>query len=117
MGNRLPVFDIRVTSQKASPFSKAAQNELAKELYSLGFFRPDMGEQALAALEMMDFEGKEMVKKSVSENLQLQQQLAKMQEQLTQMAKLVTSGSAAPAMEEPDSTQEQTEPTEPEAAS
>ena len=64
-----------------------------------------------------DFEGKEMVKKSVSENLQLQQQLAKMQEQLTQMAKLVTSGSTAPAMEEPDSTQEETEPTEPEAAS
>ncbi len=40
-----------------------------------------------------------------------------MQEQLTQMAKLVTSGSAAPAMEEPASAQEQTEPTEPEAAS
>ena len=117
LGNRLPVFDIRVTSQKASPFSKAAQNELAKELYSLGFFRPDMGEQALAALEMMDFEGKEMVKKSVSENLQLQEQLSKMQEQLTQMAKLVTSGSAAPAMEEPASAQEQTEPTEPETAS
>ncbi len=31
LGERRPVFDIRITSQKSSPFSKIAQNELAKE--------------------------------------------------------------------------------------
>ena len=102
----------------ALPRPGVALLECMSNLVANEMFSPQgAGEQALAALEMMDFEGKEMVKKSVSENLQLQQQLAKMQEQLTQMAKLVTSGSTAPAMEEPDSPQEETEPTEPEAAS
>lgn len=87
LGERLPVFDVRVVSQKASPFSKAAQNELAKELYTMGFFRPDMGEQALAALEMMDFEGKDIVKRSISQNQQMQAQIVRLQEQLTQLAK------------------------------
>lgn len=104
LGNRLPIFDIRVTSQKASPFNQAAQNELAKELYTMGFFRPDMGEQAMTALEMMDFEGKEMVKKSISQNLQLQQQLAQMQQQLTQLAQaaVVSQKAAQPQQETPD---------------
>ena len=100
LGNRLPIFDIRVTSQKSSPFSRAAQNELAKELYTMGFFRPDMGEQAMAALEMMDFEGKEMVKKSISQNLQLQQQLTQMQQQLTQLAEVAVASQKAAQPEE-----------------
>lgn len=99
LGSRLPVFDIRVTSQKSSPFHKAAQNELAKELFTMGFFRPDMGEQALAVLEMMDFEGKELVRRSVSKNLQMQKQLVQMQQQLTQLAQVTVS---AVPKEEPD---------------
>ena len=66
LGERKPVFDISVTSQKASPFSKAAQNELALQLYSLGFFRAQMRDQALAALSMMDFEGKDAVVQRIS---------------------------------------------------
>lgn len=101
LGSRIPIFDIRVTAQKSSPFSKAAQNELAKELYSLGFFRPDQGEQAMAALDMMDFEGREMVKKTVAENLQMQKQLAQMQQQLTQLAQAAAS-SVSSAADEPN---------------
>ena len=100
LGERLPVFDVRVVSQKASPFSKAAQNELAKELYTMGFFRPDMGEQALAALEMMDFEGKDIVKRSISQNQQMQAQIVRLQEQLTQLAKTAIQ---QPNLEEEDS--------------
>ncbi len=100
LGERLPVFDVRVVSQKASPFSKAAQNELAKELYTMGFFRPDMGEQALAALEMMDFEGKDIVKRSISQNQHMQAQIVRLQEQLTQLAKAAIQ---QPNLEEEDS--------------
>lgn len=100
LGERLPVFDVRVVSQKASPFSKAAQNELAKELYTMGFFRPDMGEQALAALEMMDFEGKDIVKRSISQNQQMQAQIVRLQEQLTQLAKVAVQ---QPNLEEENS--------------
>ena len=68
LGYRRPVFDIVVTSQKSSPFSKIAQNELAKELYALGFFDPAKAEQAAAAVSMMDFEGKEAVLRRIQEN-------------------------------------------------
>ena len=58
---RRPVFDISVSSQKSNPFSLTAQNELAKELYNLGFFNPEMADQAVMCLEMMSFEGKEQI--------------------------------------------------------
>lgn len=56
-----PVFDITVASQKSNPFSTSAQNELAKEMYNLGMFNPEMAQQALLCLEMMSFEGKDRI--------------------------------------------------------
>ena len=67
MGGRVPIFDIRIKPQKTNAFSKVAQNELAKEFYSLGFFNPANAAQALICLEMMDFEGKDMVVKRIAE--------------------------------------------------
>ena len=67
MGGRVPLFDIRIKPQKTNAFSKVAQNELAKEFYSLGFFNPANAAQALICLEMMDFEGKDMVVKRIAE--------------------------------------------------
>ncbi len=58
---RKPVFDIKVCAEKSSPFSKISQNELALQLYSAGMFNPEMRSQAVMALSMMDFEGKEQV--------------------------------------------------------
>ena len=57
-----------MTAEKKSPFSRAAQNETAKELYSMGLFNPDMAEPALVCLDMMDFEGKDEIKKKVQDN-------------------------------------------------
>ncbi|MEG1776793.1 MAG: hypothetical protein RR367_09800, partial [Clostridia bacterium] len=67
-GFRVPYFDIRIVAQKASPFSTVAQNERAKELYQMGFFRPDMSDQALAALSMMQFDGIESVREKIGQN-------------------------------------------------
>ncbi len=61
LGYREPVFDIKVSAQKASPFSKISQNELALQLYGAGFFNPEYKVQALTAVSMMDFEGKEEI--------------------------------------------------------
>lgn len=58
IASRVPVFDIKVSSEKSSPFSKISQNELALQLYNAGIFNPELKVQALAALSMMDFEGK-----------------------------------------------------------
>ena len=72
---RRPVFDIKITSQKQSPFNKIAQNELAKELYSMGAFNPQMADQALLMLDMMDFEQKDLVVQKVQQNSTLMQMM------------------------------------------
>lgn len=68
LGYRLPVFDIIVTAQKQSAYSTVAQNELAIQLYQLGFFNPQMTDQALLCLDMMDFRGKEELVQKVAAN-------------------------------------------------
>lgn len=101
LGVRMPVFDIKVRPQKANAFSVISQNELAKEFYGMGFFNPQMADQALACMEMMDFEGKDMVMQKVAANGTMLQQLTAMQQQLAQMAALLQQaglmGAPAPA--------------------
>ena len=119
MGYRVPHYDITVISEKASPFSTTAQNERAKELYGMGFFRPDLSDQALAALEMMTFEGIEKVRARIAENGTMYQQLQQMQAQLQQMAAVIDSltgsqmtpqvAAEAPTVEQPGSTQGEAE--------
>ena len=58
-GTRTPLFDVRIEQCKASPFSREVANERAMQLWQNGFFLPENREMALAALEIMDFEGKE----------------------------------------------------------
>ena len=65
----MPVFDIKVSAQKKSIYTRVSQNELALQLYQLGFFDPLRASQALQCLEMMDFEGKEQVLRLISGNL------------------------------------------------
>lgn len=89
VGGRKPVFDIKITSQKSSPFSRIAQNELAKELYGAGLFNPELVDQALICLEMMDFEGKDAIVRKVAQNGTMMQQMAQMQAQIVQMAGII----------------------------
>ena len=89
MGYRLPVFDIAITAEKASPYSKLSQNELALQFFGAGFFNPQMTDQALACLEMMDFDGKEQIMQRISANGTLYQRLMMAQQQAVAMAQLV----------------------------
>jgi hypothetical protein len=73
MGYRLPVFDVSVSAQKATPYNKLSQNELALQFYGQGFFIPQNSTQALACLDMMDFDGKDEVMEMVSSNGTLMQ--------------------------------------------
>ena len=73
MGYRLPLFDITVSAQKASPYNKLSQNELALQFYNQGFFVPQNSTQALACLEMMDFNGKDEVVEMIKSNGTLMQ--------------------------------------------
>ena len=64
---RRPIFDISVKAHKKSPYSRLAQNEMAKELFRLGFFEPRNSFAALSALEIMDFEGKSAIEAKIRE--------------------------------------------------
>ena len=75
MGYRLPLFDIEVSAQKQSPYSKLSQNELALQFYNAGFFNPAMADQALMCLDMMDFDRKQMVMDKIRQNSLLMQQM------------------------------------------
>lgn len=66
LGKRKPIFDIKVSAEKASPFTKISQNELALQLYNAGMFNPEMKGQAILALSMMDFEGKNAIIAKIS---------------------------------------------------
>lgn len=89
MGYRLPVFDIKVSAQKQTPYSKLSQNELALQLYNSGFFNPQMADQALAAVQMMDFDDKNRVTQMIQQNGTMYQQILMMQQQMLQMAEVI----------------------------
>ena len=89
MGHRLPLFDIEITAQKQSPYSKMSQNELALQFYQVGFFNPQMADQALACLDMMDFDRKQFIMQKISQNGGMYQQMLMMQQQMLMLAQMV----------------------------
>ena len=89
LGDHEPVFDITVSAAKKSTFSRLSQNETAKECYQMGFFAPANADAALAALDMMDFEGIEKVRQRVGQNGTLYQQLQQMAQQMQKMAAII----------------------------
>ena len=89
MGYRLPLFDIEVTAQKQSPYSKMSQNELALQFFSAGFFNPQIADQALACLDMMDFDRKHFIMQKIAQNGGMYQQMMAMQQQMMMLAQMV----------------------------
>ena len=89
MGMRVPLFDIEITAQKQSPYSKMSQNELALQFYQAGFFNPQMADQALACLDMMDFDRKQFIMQKIAQNGGMYQQMLMMQQQMLSMAQMI----------------------------
>ena len=78
---RLPQFDIEVSANKASPYNKLSQNELALQFYGNGFFAPQNADMTLACLNMMDFDHKQEVISVVQKNAQLYSRLGMLEEE------------------------------------
>ena len=68
MGFRLPVFDIKVSAQKQNVYTKVSQNELALQFFKMGFFNPQMTDQTLMCLDIMEFDGKDGIMQKVAQN-------------------------------------------------
>ena len=90
MGIRIPEFDIEVTTEKANPYKKMEINDLALSFYNAGFFNPKMTDQALACLDMMDFNKKEKIMQKISENGTLAQMLVMYQQMALQFAQRIS---------------------------
>ena len=68
MGMRIPFFDIKVSAQKKNAYTKVTQNELALQFFKMGFFNPQMTDQALICLDLMEFDGKDGVMQKIAQN-------------------------------------------------
>jgi hypothetical protein len=85
------MFDIKISAQKKNVYTKVTQNELALQFFQMGFFNPQMTDQALMCLDMMDFEGKDDIMQKIAQNGTMFQKL----QQYMQMA-LMLAQVAAP---------------------
>lgn len=92
---RLPLYDVEVSAQRSSPYSKLSQNEMALNFYSAGMFNPQMDVQALACLEMMDFDRKETIMQRIAQNGETNRLL----QQLMMMTGMIPGAEPAPGQE------------------
>ena len=83
---RLPVFDIEVHAARENATTRMSQNELALQFYQLGFFNPQMTDQVLPVLDMMDFKGKEKVRQRIQQNGDMLQALTQVGQIAVQLA-------------------------------
>ena len=86
MGYRTPVFDIKISAQKKNVYAKVSQNELAIQFFQLGFFNPQLTDQALACIEMMDFDQKDDIAQRISQNGTMYQQMVQWQQMALTLA-------------------------------
>ena len=66
-GYRVPEFDLEVSAQNETPYKTMEYNQLALQLFQMGFFRSDMAEQALRCLELMEFKKKDALTEVIRE--------------------------------------------------
>lgn len=89
MGFRLPVFDIKISAQKRNVYTKVTQNELALQFFNLGFFNPQMADQALMCMDMMEFDGKDALMQKISQQQTMMQKLMQYMQIALQLAQAV----------------------------
>jgi hypothetical protein len=82
------VFDIKVSAQKKNVYTKVAQNELALQFFQLGFFNPQMVDQSLMCLEMMDFDDKDIIMQKISQMGTMHQKLLQYMQLALQLASM-----------------------------
>ena len=62
---------------------------MALQFYNAGFFNPQLADQALACLDMMDFDRKQFVMQKIERNGTMYQQIQMLQQQMLQLGAMV----------------------------
>lgn len=85
-GERTPYFDIEITAEKESPYTKLSNNELALQLYQAGFFNPANADSALACASILDFKQKDEVLEKIKSNGTMADTIKQLQMQVQQLS-------------------------------
>ena len=88
-------LDIEVSAQRQSSYNRLSANEMALQFFQMGFFNPNLTDQALAALEMMDFKGKQAMRRRIAANADLTRRLAQAEYRLQALVDLISHPQAA----------------------
>ena len=88
-GYRVPEFDLEVAAQNETPYKTMEYNQLALQLFQMGFFRADMAEQALRCLDLMEFRNKDQLAAVIRQGRQRTQQVEWLQGQLMTALRLL----------------------------
>ena len=86
---RVPEFDLEIGAERESPYRTAEANQLALQLFQMGFFRADMAEQALRCLDLMEFKNKDQLAAVIRQGQQRTRQVTWLQEQLLTALRLL----------------------------
>ena len=86
---RVPEFDLEIGAEQESPYRTAEHNQLALQLFQMGFFRDDLADQALRCLELMEFKNKDQLAQVISAGKTQASEIAALRQQLLQLAQIV----------------------------
>ena len=86
---RVPEFDLEIGAERENPYRTAEHNQLALQLFQLGFFREELADQALRCLELMEFKNKDQLVRLIAGGRTQAAEIAALRQQLLQLAQVV----------------------------
>ena len=96
----MPEFDLEVAAQNETPYKTMEYNQLALQLFQMGFFRADMAEQALRCLDLMEFKNKDQLAAVIRQGRQRTQQVEWLQGRLMTALRLLDARQGSQLAEE-----------------
>ena len=86
---RVPEFDLEIGAEQESPYRTMEYNQLAMQLFQMGFFRAEMADQAEKCLELMEFKNKEQMLRLIGEGKTQQAEIQRLRARLLEVAQVV----------------------------
>ena len=86
---RVPEFDLEIGAEQESPYRTAEHNQLALQLFQLGFFREELADQALRCLELMEFKNKDQLVRLIAGGRTQAAEITALRQQVLQLAQVV----------------------------
>ena len=86
---RVPEFDLEIGAERENPYRTAEHNQLALQLFQLGFFREELADQALRCLELMEFKNKDQLVRLIAGGRTQAAEIAALRQQLLHLAQVV----------------------------